>query len=59
MMHLTKNITMVEARQLLEVVSPLAKGCAFTKSEFLQIMTVCHKCVNRLEDAEREREAQT
>ncbi len=44
-----KNITMVQARQLMEMVAPLAKGCAFTNLEFMQIANICNKCIDRVE----------
>lgn len=51
--NLNENITPVEARQLLEVVTPLAKGCVFTKLELMQIASICNKAINReLEDSE-------
>lgn len=49
MKNVNDNISVVEARTLLEVVDTLAKSCAFTKSEFYQILSVCNKCVDRLE----------
>lgn len=48
-MNINENITPVEARTLIQVVTELAKGCAFTKLEFQQIASVCNKCIDRLE----------
>lgn len=50
MKNLNENITPVEARKLIEIVSTLAKGCAFTKLEFQQIASICNKCIDRLEE---------
>jgi len=47
MKDLNEKITPVEARQLLEVVAPLAKGCVFTKLEHMQIASICKKVVDR------------
>lgn len=52
MENLLENISTVEAGKLIEVVSTLAKGCAFTKLEFHQIIAVCKKCIDRLEEGE-------
>ena len=41
------TITMVEARQLLAALTPLAKGCVFTKDEFLEIIKICNKALMR------------
>lgn len=49
MNNLNERISMVEARQLMEIVTTLARGCAFTKLEFAQIASVCNKCIDRLE----------
>lgn len=38
--NVNENITVVEARKLIEIVSILAKGCAFTKLEFQQIASI-------------------
>lgn len=53
MNNLNENITVVEARQLIEIVSTLARGCAFTKLEFQQIASICNKCIDRLESEVR------
>lgn len=51
--NINDRITPVEARALLEVVTPLAKGCVFTKLEIMQIASICNKAINReLEDSE-------
>lgn len=47
MSNLNERITPVEARQLLEVVTPLARGCVFTKLEQMQIASICRKAVER------------
>lgn len=52
MENLLENISTVEAGKLIEVVSTLARGCAFTKLEFHQIIAVCKKCIDRLEEGE-------
>lgn len=51
-MNINENISIVEARKLIEIVSTLAKGCAFTKLEFQQIASICNKCIDRLEKEE-------
>lgn len=49
MENVNERISMVEARQLIEIVTRLANGCAFTKLELYQIASVCNKCIDRLE----------
>lgn len=51
-----ENISVKEARTLLQVVSALAKGCAFTKLEFQQIASICNKCIDRMEQEGRVRD---
>jgi hypothetical protein len=46
--NLLENISVKEARALIEVVTALAKGCAFTKLEFQQIASICNKCIDRM-----------
>ena len=48
-MNINENISMIEARQLIEIVSTLARGLSFTKIEFQQIASICNKCLDRLE----------
>ena len=51
--NLNEKITPVEARAMLEVVTPLARSCVFTKLEYMQIASICKKAVDReLEDSE-------
>lgn len=40
-------MTTIQARQLLEIVVPLAKGLAFTHEEFLEILKICDKALDR------------
>lgn len=47
MNNLNDKITPAEARKLLEVVTPLARGCVFTKLEQMQIASICKKAVDR------------
>lgn len=49
MENINDNISVKEARMLIEVITTLAKGCAFTKLEFQQIASVCNKCIDRLD----------
>ena len=49
MENMNENISVVEARKLIEIVTTLAKGLAFKKYEFHQIASVCNKCIDRLE----------
>ena len=44
-----ETITMVQARQLLEMITPLAKACVFTKEELLEITNVCGRALDRYE----------
>lgn len=48
--NINDNISVVEARTLIEVIDTLARACAFTKLEFQQILSVCNKCLDRLEE---------
>lgn len=48
--NINDNISIMEARTLIEVINTLAKGCAFTKLELQQILSVCNKCLDRLEE---------
>lgn len=41
-------MTTIQARQLLEVVVPLAKGLAFTQDEFMAILNICDTAIDRL-----------
>lgn len=54
LMKLDENISFVDARNLMELISTLAKGRAFTKREFLQIVAVCNACVDRLEAEDKQ-----
>lgn len=47
--NLNGNINVVEARRIIEVVTILAKGCAFTRLEAMKISKVCQDCCDRLE----------
>lgn len=49
MINLNERISTVEARKLLEIVTLLARSCAFTKLEFQQIASVCNNAIDRLE----------
>lgn len=49
MNNINENIGAKEARLLIEMVSTLAKGCAFTYLEFQQIASICNNCISRLE----------
>lgn len=40
-------MTTIQARQLLEIVVPLAKALAFTHEEFLEILKICDKALER------------
>ena len=55
-MNMNENINVVEARQLIEIVSALARGLAFTRLEFHQIASICNKCMDRLESEVAENE---
>lgn len=48
--NINDNISVMEARTLIEVINILAKGRAFTKLELQQILSVCNKCLDRLEE---------
>lgn len=47
--NLNDRIDTVEARKIIEAVTILAKSCAFTHIEAMQIAKVCEDCCNRLE----------
>ena len=47
--NLNNNIGTVEARQIIEAVTALAKSCAFTHIEAMKIAKVCQDCCERLE----------
>ena len=49
MQNLNENISITEARTLIQIVDTLARGCAFTKLEFQQIASICNKCIDRME----------
>ena len=50
--NLLENISMKEARALIELVTALAKSLAFTRREYLTIVSVCKMCIDRLEKEE-------
>ncbi|WP_158534756.1 hypothetical protein [Romboutsia maritimum] len=43
-----KNITVVEARKLLEITESLAKPLAINQNEFIELMMVYNKIIDRL-----------
>lgn len=43
------RIDMVEARRIIEIVTTLAKSCAFNHVEATKIAGVCQECCERLE----------
>lgn len=45
--NLNENITPSEARQLIDMVSKLAKWCSFTKLEMAKITKICSNAVDR------------
>lgn len=51
-MNLNEQITPVEARQILEVVTPLARNCVFTRLDFMRIFNICLDCIDRQEHKE-------
>lgn len=51
---LNESINTVEARQIIEAVTTLAKHCAFTRLEALRIAKVCKDCCNRLERSDND-----
>ena len=53
--NLNDNIGTVEARQIIEAVTALAKSCAFTHIEAMKIAKVCQDCCNRLERSNDDR----
>lgn len=53
---LNDNIGTVEARQIIEVVTALAKSRAFTHVEAMKIAKVCQDCCDRLERSNDDRE---
>ena len=54
--NINENISMEEARKLIEIVTILSKGCAFTKLEFQQIASICNKCIDRLDNSWMDKE---
>ncbi len=44
-----QQITMAQARQLLQLITPLAKACVFTEEELLEITNVCGRALDRYE----------
>lgn len=54
--NLNDNIGTVEARQIIEVVTALAKRCVFTHIEAMKIAKVCQDCCDRLERSNDDRE---
>lgn len=54
--NLNDNIDVVEARRIIEVVTTLAKHCAFTRLEAMKIAKVCQDCCDRLERSDNDRE---
>lgn len=49
-------MTTIQARQLLEIIVPLAKGLAFTNDEFMEIIAVCDKALERHMQGDKEDE---
>lgn len=43
------RIDMVDARRIIEIVTTLAKSCAFNHAEAAKIAQVCQECCDRLE----------
>lgn len=43
------RIGMVDARRIIEIVTTLAKSCAFNYAEATKIAGVCQECCERLE----------
>lgn len=43
------RIDMVDARRIIEIVTTLAKSCAFNHAEAAKIAGVCQECCERLE----------
>lgn len=43
------RIDMVDARRIIEIVTALAKSCAFNHAEATKIAGVCQECCERLE----------
>lgn len=53
-MNFNEQITPIEARQLLEVVTPLARNCVFTKLDFMRIFKICMDSIDRQEHKQEE-----
>lgn len=43
------RISMVDARRIIEIVTTLARSCAFNHAEAVKIAQVCQECCDRLE----------
>lgn len=54
--NLDDSISVVEARQIIEKVTTLAKFCAFNHAELAKIAEVCQECCDRLERSNDDRE---
>lgn len=47
--NLNDRIDMVDARRIIEIVTTLARSCAFNHIESMKIAKVCQDCCDRLE----------
>ena len=47
MQNINDNITMREARSIIEVVSTLARGLCFTRAEAQMLMSICNNVLDR------------